>query len=155
MDANILFWIALIALIIYYINKKYYWLEGVERIAEREAKEISKYTNQAKESVKSNGSEMSKKYEELWVERAKKFAEAHDNYLHLKEKYRNDSKRRQINSDYRVYLKATQDILDTEMDFGVLEGKLLGKAQDKRYKAEIALQEVERRFSDLLKAKKL
>lgn len=146
-----IFWGVLIVTATYYFSQKYYWFRDLEDIFRREAGELSKYAEDDHNFAQKFSSELYQNQAKKSKERLKKFIETHEKYLRLKEKYRHDGKKRLVHQDWIIYLKSIQTFLDCRMDYAMLDNSnLLSKTGDKENKAEIAIQEIEKRFNRYL-----
>lgn len=143
-----LLWIILVISAIYFVRTKTLWLKDLEKEYEKLAKELREDTDEDKKhaekfSKRSTSQEMANKSES----RFRNFVKTHDDYLHLKERFRHDGKANQIKSDWQAYIKAIKDLLESRMDYTVgVEGKLLQNAGERDYKATIVISEIEKRF---------
>lgn len=147
-----IFQIIVIVGVIYYIRTKTFWFQDLEKVFEKEAKELAEWARKDKESAEKWPSKAFKGSAKFSEEQLRRFVQTHDNYLHLKERYRHDGKSGYIHKDWVLYLKAIRDQLDCQMDYMMLnDDNLIAKTHDKDQKSRIVMEEIEKRFSKYLK----
>ena len=148
-----IFWIIAVGYLIYLVYSRTTWFKDFEKEYEKLAKELREDAEEDKKhaekfSKHSTSQEMAKESEL----RFRHFVKTHDDYLHLKERFRHNEKTSEIKSDWQAYIKAIKDLLESRMDYAAgVEGKLLQNAWGRDYKAKIVLVEIEKRFHKYLR----
>ncbi len=152
--------IILLALVIYasyYINKRFFGFgaeKKYQKIMEDDQEELKKWEEYREE----------KKYKSPQDERAhddftdmnnrfKKMVQAHDDYLHLKVRYIHSplNKARSIENDWLTYMNTHNELRECDRNFKYLsDEKLLSDTGEEKYRAEIVVDEIEKRFKKLL-----
>lgn len=138
----------IIACVAFYLWRKY-WANDSEKNVRSLGEYFQNQLERFKDSRTSSTKSLAEEYEEL----IKRLAKSYEKYIHLIEKYRHASFIRKWNlrQDWRLYLQAFKDIRESDMDFGAdLNNKLLQRAGERKYRALIRLDEIEKRFKKLL-----
>lgn len=129
-------------------EKKYQKIVGEDQ---KELEKIEEYREDKK--YRSPQDERIRNYYNDLDNRFKKMIQAHDDYLHLKERYRHSTynKARSIENDWLTYMNAHNELRDCDRDYRYLsDEKLLSDTGEKAYKAGIVVDEIEKRFKKLL-----
>jgi hypothetical protein len=152
MDA--LTWIIIIFLAFMYIRGKTFWFQDIENMYEKEETELALWAKRDKDFSISMGTISSIEDAKSSEERHKKFCEAHNNYVRLKERFKHDKKAKDIQNDWHAYLKAIQVQLNCERDyhrdFDGAWGQLT-KIRNIDENSKIVIDEIEKRFREYLK----
>lgn len=138
--------IIIVCFLIYLWHK--YWANDSEKNVRSIGDYYEEKIDRLKNSTDTSLEDYRKEYEEL----LKRLKKSYFEYLRLLEKYRhNIIQQWNLRQDWRLYLQAHKDIRKSDMDFGILnDEKLLQKAGERQYRAEIRLDEIEKRFKKLI-----
>lgn len=124
-------WLILIGFILYYLYKYKYWFRDIDEVSENYGKKLADTDMGGKGQLE-------------------RFYKTYENYHHLIEKFRHDGNiKRQVKNDWVSYLKSLEIQFDCYMDFGILDEDHLKDAYGRNHKAEMAMEEIEKRFKRL------
>ncbi len=144
-----LIWIVIIICACYFIHEK--WFKDPDDNYYKRFKEFQKITWRTVADLE-KGDDYGNKKEAIksYRDRLQNFEKTHYNYLHLKERYRHDSKANQIKKDWRTYLDAIRHIIRADT-YGEYIGYYDVDVKDEREKAEIVIYEIDKRFKNYIK----
>ncbi len=142
------FWgLILIGFVVILLRENLYWFRDIEKDSEDVGEKLREW---AEKDVKYANSIAGKERAKESDEQLKKFIEAHNNYVHLVERFEHDKRKGQIKKDWVNYLKSVKTKLDCQMDYGAdLPMNMLRNTGRKDYLAGIKMQEIEKRFKEL------
>jgi len=131
----------------------YLWSKYWANDSEKDARQLGEYYKERIEYFKRSSLPFAgqniKEYEKL----LKRLGKSYEEYIHLLERYRHASfiKKWNLRQDWRMYIQAHKDRNESDMEYGMgLNDKLLQKAKEREYRAEIRLDEIEKSFRKLL-----
>lgn len=154
---NIIILLVSVVYAVYYINKRFFGFgaeKKYQKIVDNDQEELKKLREYREEKkYKSPQDEREHDYFTDMDNRFKKMVQAHDDYLHLKVRYRHSplNKARSIENDWLTYMNAHNELRECDHDFKYLsDEKLLSDTGEEEYRAEIVVDEIEKRFKKLL-----
>lgn len=148
-----LLWIALIICVFFLISNT--WFPDLDKIFKKEFKELQENTWKTIDNLKKapdygNKKEAIRSYQK----RLGDFEKAHINYLHLKERYRHDSKINQIKKDWKSYLDSIGEINKADNEYYAYgmysDQNVVDALHEREDKAGIVIEEIGKRFKDYL-----
>lgn len=141
---GVLFWIGIWILVCVWIYKNTYWFKSIE---DTSAKYSDKFYQLYVDNNKSTNS-FSKETAEHLKKLSENFNHSYDSYLHLRERFKHNEKGKQVEKDWKDYLRETRIVLNWHESKHYVPDESGG---NRYYKAQVVMDEIDERFKKLLK----
>ncbi len=157
---DILFFIVIIGLG-WYIYSRRYSFEDLEKTTKDNEDKLRKMVIEYIEAIKTDkvtGASKNDKTNAIKWQRARldRYIKAHNDYLRLKERFKHDKRRKQIAKDWKDYLRVVERQINNKnfRETIVMYSNDDADRMDREdTKAQIEMEEIEKRFSNYISAK--